>query len=74
MPSSFDLAFDSDAEESIVVHDVNISGQRSPKEALVRFRISSSKNNLFDLLGKENRAFQLASAQEKPFCAIFGSR
>jgi len=29
-----------------------------------------SQNNFFDAWGKENKVLQLASAQEKPFCAI----
>src|SRR6516225_8226121 len=45
------------------------------KEALVRFRVSSIlRTTFFDAWGKENKVLRLASAQEKPFCAIFGSR
>ena len=45
------------------------------KEALVRFRASSIlRTTFFDAWGKENKVLRLASAQEKPFCAIYGSR
>ena len=46
-------------------------GQSSPpRKPLSGSGFQHSQNNFFDAWGKENKVLQLASAQEKPFCAI----
>ena len=46
-------------------------GQSSPpRKPLSGSGFQHSQNNFFDAWGKENKVLRLASAQEKPFCAI----